>query len=481
MWKKVNAYEQEHEMFREGDTVVIGVSGGADSICLTRYLLTRRSMNKLHLIAVHVNHMLRGAEAERDEESVRFFCEQWQIPLRVFRKDVSAIAAEMGSSLEEAGRTVRYSCFRQVMEEEREKGASRVRLAVAHHADDLAETVLFRMIRGTGPAGLRSIRPVWEDTVRPLLCLRKTEIYRILQDLGQDFVEDSTNQEEDYSRNYIRHRILPDMQKMNVRIVEHLCQLAEQTGELMDYVRPVLEGECDGCIQKKEEGYLLKEQEFADLPVFAKKEAVRQILFQTAGQEKDITAVHITQVLALMDNVLGKRISLPYGLMAVRTKEGIFVSSCTDRRKEPEIRKKDATVEYKNVDLPDWESGKIWTVTADNGSELEFRYEEYDGHPIEKNDCIKYFDYDTIKCKLCLRTRREGDYLVINQEGQHKLLKRYFIDEKIERDQRDQRLLLAEGSHILWVLGGRISEACRIQEETCRLLVVRILSEQSVR
>lgn len=484
MWEKVKAYEQEHEMFREGDTVVLGLSGGADSICLARYLLDRRRTEKLHLIAVHVNHNLRGTEADRDEEFVKRFCERWQLPLKVFREDVAAVAARTGTSLEEAGRTVRYDCFHQVIEEEREKGGVRVRLAVAHHADDLAETVLFRILRGTGPAGLRSIRPVWGDTVRPLLCLRKTEICQILQELGQDFVEDSTNQEEDYSRNYIRHRLLPDMEHINTRATEHLCQLAEQAGELMDYVKPGLEADCARCIREKKTGWLLSEKAFAQLHPFAKKEAVRQLLFRAAGREKDITAVHISQMLSLMEKDWGKQISLPYGLTALRTEEGIFVSMSAileDSVLLKNAQKRNGASWEKEVELPEWEPGKTWQVAMGNDVVAEFRYEEYDGYPIEKKDCVKYFDYGTIKCKLCLRTRREGDYLVINREGQHKLLKRYFIDEKISREQRDQTLLLAEGSHILWVLGGRISEACRVKEKTRRLLVVTILSGQKVR
>ena len=171
MWKKIDAYVEKYEMLRPGESVVAGFSGGADSVCLLRYLLSVRERGDIKLYAVHVNHQLRGEEAERDQRFTEAFCRQWKIPLLVFTKDVTAESKKQGCSLEEAGRNVRYRCFAEAAQQ-----WNCDKIAVAHHQNDLAETMLFRMARGTGLRGLAGIKPKNGQVVRPLLCLNREVI-----------------------------------------------------------------------------------------------------------------------------------------------------------------------------------------------------------------------------------------------------------------------------------------------------------------
>ena len=178
MWEKVDDYVRKYDLLREGDAILVGLSGGADSVCLLRYLLAVRERMPVRLFAVHVNHMLREEEADRDEKFARDFCARYQVPFAAVRKDVAAERKKRRCSLEEAGRLVRYACFGELAEQ---WGCNKI--AVAHHKNDLAETVLFRLARGTGVRGLSGIRPVSGPIIRPLLCLEREEIREILREL----------------------------------------------------------------------------------------------------------------------------------------------------------------------------------------------------------------------------------------------------------------------------------------------------------
>ena len=469
MWDKMNSYVSKHHMLKEGDSVLLGLSGGADSVCLLRYFTAIRETMKLKVYAVHVNHLLRAGEAERDQEFTRELCEKWEVPLQIFRRNIKEESRRLRCSLEEAGREIRYACF-----DEAAAHWKCNKIAVAHHKNDLAETMVFRMIRGTGPSGLAGIRPVNGNIIRPLLGTEKAEILDMLEDLGQDYVEDSSNQEEAYSRNCIRHRILPEMQRLNGQAVAHLGQLSEQVQELTDYLKPIFDHIFESCVIKKEKECILPENAFQNLRTLERKEILRRMLFYMSGRRKDISAVHVEQLMELMDKPLGKRIYLPYELIAERTVKGIALTETENVAVRSDAREIFVENNHIIVDMKELEQTGRWTTPVGNGKNISFYLKKMEECKIIKSDCVKYFDYDTIKCKLCLRTRQSGDYFIMDKEGRHKSLKRYFIDEKIPAVQRDHILLLAEESHVLWILGGRISEAYKVGPETRRVLAVHL-------
>lgn len=460
-WDKISTYIEKYHMINTGDTVILGISGGADSVFLARFFLWFLEKKEFTLLAVHINHLLRGEEAERDEEFVQRFCESWKLPLRIFHKNIKEISRKTGFSLEETGRNVRYECFEKVKQEE---GIPEAKIAVAHHANDLAETVIFRMLRGTGPVGLAGIRPVCEDIIRPLLCMKKEEILAGLAWIGQDHVEDGTNQCQDYSRNYIRNRILPDMERLNIRAVDHLCRLAGQAGEMADYAASSMDRFYRSHVKQQDGQCILREEDLTGRSQYEKKELAKRMLFDVSGRRRDISAVHIENLADLMEKPMGKKLNLPYGVEAWRTSEGITLSTGKARpKKREEIRKE--------IFLPPFEEGKRWSVSVPGGN-LHFSYELYDGREIEKKDCVKYFDYGKIKYNIVFRTRCKGDYFIMNEKGQRKMLNRYYIDEKIPAGDRDQIFLLADGSHVLWVMGGRISSGYKICPQTQYILKV---------
>ena len=234
-WKdtreKVFAYIKKHRMLQDGDRVVVGVSGGADSVCLLFLLLEWQKENPLDIAVVHVNHGIR-AEAGEDARYVETICADRNLPFFLTQVDVRDRARREKSSEEEAGRRTRYEAFDKVAAE---WGATKI--AVAHNSNDRSETQLFHLFRGSGIRGLASILPVRERIIRPILCLERSEIEEFLAQLKIPYCKDATNDGDDYTRNRIRHHILPYAEQNIVKgCVAHMNQTAELLAETEDYL-----------------------------------------------------------------------------------------------------------------------------------------------------------------------------------------------------------------------------------------------------
>lgn len=501
MQKKVQSFLEKYQMISPGDRVIAAVSGGADSVCLLLVLHKLSRTMGFSLKAVHVEHGIRGEESLRDAAFTEALCRELGIAFSCCSVDAPAFAAETHQSLEEAARELRY---RSLLSEAEAFGADRI--AVAHHADDCAETVLFHLARGTGLRGLGGILPVTErraetsgrvyKVIRPMLALTKAEILAWLDGKGQDYCIDSTNQDESYARNRIRGSVIPQLTQVNEQAVSHICETARQMEELSSYMDEMAErakleccepfqdaraGIC-GASQENDDkaaacgelagnsgiypGIRIKKDAFKKLHPVLQKQLLLKILGQTAGSQKDITSVHVERLRSLFDAETGKQISLPYRMRA----EVFYDVVLLGVTKEPgRIRDENGDETPLSVDLA-IPGETIWhDETIFQTKIVEFRgyFEE-----IPRNRYTKWFDYDKIKQNVHIRTRQAGDFLTVDAAGGHKKLKNYFIDQKIPRRQRDRQLLLADGSHILWVVGSRISEAYKVTAETKRVLCV---------
>lgn len=433
--RRVKEYMKKEKMAEEGEGILAAVSGGADSVCLLFLLHKWEEELKIRLAAFHLNHGLRGDEADRDEAYVRELCGRLQIPFLSVREDVSAYAALHRLSEEEAGRQLRYRHL-----EEAAGKLSCSRIATAHHRDDNAETVLLNLFRGGGLKGLSGISPVRGKIIRPLLCLSRNEIEEYLKENGIAWCEDSTNHECEYARNRIRNELFPWVkEKINERAGEHILNFAAVAGQADEYFTRQAE------MILSEGGTSIRTEVFDRQPEILKSYLVRAMISSAMGNQKDISLKHIEAVCALKGPGGGTEAVLPGGLRAVRGYETL------------EIRREEAGKL--------WEEGDITLVTR------IFSWKK--DQEIPKNQYTKWFDYDKIKDTLSVRTRETGDYFMIG-EGRRKLLKRYFIDEKIPEGKRDSIRLLAEGNHVLWVIGYRISEYYKITDETCTILEVKV-------
>ena len=459
MLKKVRDYMREHEMTAPGDAVIVALSGGADSVCLLT-ILKQLATPEFLLRAVHVHHGIRGAEADRDEAFAQKLCESLSVPLCVAYCHVPAYAAEHGLSEEEAGRILRY----QVLEKEAGKweqelpAGSRVKIALAHHRDDNAETILHHLLRGSGLTGLAGIRPVQGRRIRPLLCVGREEIRAYLEAGHISWCEDSTNQSPDYTRNRIRSQVLPLLKTaVNEQAEEHILQAGQIIGQADAYLRQQAEEIWQEAVCGREEDLAaIPLTAFARQPEILKTYLIRHMLDQLHPGWKDIGSRHFTAIAELAGKPVGSRLDLPGGLMARTGYETLEI-----------VRKTEREVSVKTESGADGEIHGRQTVP-----ELHMTvFSRQKDQEIPKNQYTKWFDYDKIKGTLSVRTRRAGDYLILPSGGR-KTVTRYMIDEKIPKETRDQILLLAEGSHVLWVVGYRISEYYKMEEHTENILQV---------
>ncbi len=464
--KKVEQYIWDCHMLSRGDRVVMGVSGGADSMCLLFVLMELKEKMDLSLCAVHVNHGIRGEKAKRDQEFVENFCSSHGILWKTFRGDIPKLAQTWKMSQEEAGRTFRYQCFDQALKDlDWENG----KIAVAHHENDVAETFLMNIFRGSGIHGLTGICPVRGNVIRPLLNLDRQEIENFLTRKNISFCTDDTNFENTYTRNRIRNVLIPYIQEyINSRGVDHMADLARENRELAQYMDKERDKAWDTVIRpdKSLDADRLKSLD----PVLA-REVLRRWIGEAAGRLKDITREHIHQVMGLICKPVGKQTVLPYGLIVERGYDSLkFVGPGN---------KQISGFEEIPLEISK-ETGIITSVPIKNAGftvEMVIR-DPGENQRIEENRYTKWMDYDKIENRLQLRHRCPGDYLIVDKKGSRKLLRRVMIDDKIPKEERDKLMLIADGSHVLWIIGGRMSESCKVTGDTKKILEIKIKGEK---
>lgn len=460
--QKITEYALKEDMIKKGDGIVVGVSGGADSVCLLVWLSRIAERFGLRLCCVHVHHGIRAGEADRDMQFTEELCAGLGTELAVFKYDVPGYAKENGLSEEEAGRKLRYEAFRQIMSE---RGFNK--MAVAHHKEDSAETVLFNLIRGSGAKGLGGIPAVSGAIIRPLMCLDRQEIEEYLRENNIGWQTDSTNLSEEYSRNKIRLSIIPAMQKINEQAVGHILESSEMIGAMYSYIERAAAGSYMRLAHESDGRIVFDIEELSAEDRVIRLELYRSAVAALAGGLKDITSRHIFAVDGILGGQSGKSIMLPYGITVLREQKTLVIygsgqtgTAAGEQTAEPvEISIKESGC----YALPFGQGSLKVTVFPEKPMDINEKYVK-----IAENMYTKCMDCGKIKGTLLLRTRRSGDYLLINSGGSAKKLKEYFIEQKIPLSERDKILLLADGSHILWVMGHRMSDGCKLTDETTR-------------
>lgn len=477
---KVRAYIQKYKMFERGETVITGISGGADSVCLFFILWELREELGIRLAAVHVNHGIRGEDALADQKFVENLCREKEVPLEIVSCQLELIARNRKQSMEEAGRNIRREAFAEAAQK---YGASKI--ALAHHKNDNAETLFMNLVRGAGLNGLAGIKPVSGSYVRPLLCLERREIETFLEENGISYQTDQTNLTDDYTRNKIRNRVIPYLEEqINPRAAAHMSEAAEQLQKVQEFLSEKAKIFREGCISRENGAILIHADPFQRGEQILREMAVFSCLEEIAGQAKDLSAVHVADVIALFEKQCGRQIILPYHMRAVRGYEGILI----EKRKEDAGQRRDDYVKADDgrEEIPGQETergetlcqipGTVYHRTS-QGKEatVTCRLVDLPENPgnLQKSH-TNCFDYDIIKNDLCVRTRRPGDYIVIDRAGRRQKLKSYLINEKIPAKERDEILLIADGSHILWIVGHRLSLCGRPDEHTKRILQIQI-------
>lgn len=452
--KKVETFMKKKNLTAPGDRVLIGLSGGADSVCLLTVLRELADALFLSLGAFHVNHGIRGEEADRDEAFSKELCECFGIPFYGVNVSVPELAKEWQMGLEEAGRRVRYETAERLATEH---GYDKI--ALAHHRNDVAETLLFHLFRGSSVSGLASIPAKRGRIIRPLLSCEREEIVTYLEGRGSSYCTDTTNGETEYTRNKIRHRLVAVAEnEINAGAVRHMAETAEECAELCDYLEGETQRICTGAEMTEEElsfsaSLLLREHGVLQ------KRAIHEFIGRVSGSKKDITREHVEAVRELLHSQSGSRIFLPYGVIAGRDFDRVFIRVGSKKTEETKT-------EPQMIQVP----GEY--CVGNGGESLRFRlFPCKKNAEIPKNEYTKWFDYDKIRGTLFLRTYREGDR--IGLKCGRKTVKSLWVEHKVPVEQRNTRVLLTDEEQVLWIPGVRCCDNYRIDAGTKTVLEVQ--------
>lgn len=450
MYQRVKEYIQRYHMLDGDDKVIAGVSGGADSICLLFMLVELSRESGFSVVAVHVHHGLRGSAADADAAYVEAVCREQGIELRTFYEDVKGYAKRKGLTLEEAGRDVRRKIFQRALR--KEKGT---KIALAHHQNDNAETLLWNLCRGCALRGLGGIAPVSGPWIHPLLCLKRVEIESYLENRGISYCTDESNFTDDYTRNRLRSHVIPYLEEqVNSQAVLHMSETMEKMRQVGEFVDQEVKRYGERCIRYENTGtkYLkavLSKEEFFQVPSALRGFVLHEMLCHVAGRRKDIGSIHIKTLEELLGRQVGRQINLPYGMCAKRCYDGV------------------------EVFVQPYE-------TEEDRCPVAARVFERTGDTVifPENPYTKWFDYDIIKNTVKIRHREPGDYITISKNGGTQKLKQYFINEKIPGSLRNEIWLAADGKHIMWIVGYRQNQKYQITDKTRRILELKFYGGQ---
>ena len=481
----------KYRMIKEGDVVLIGVSGGIDSITLLYSLYFLKDDLKCSLVAAHANHGLRGEQSDNEAEFVRNIADELKLPSVIEKIDVLGYMAEKGLSKQVAARDLRYDFFERAA---RQYSANKI--ALGHNADDQAETVLMRLIRGSGAKGIAGIKPVRDGKIiRPLIEIRRDEITEFVKEKGLKHVEDPSNLEPYYRRNKIRLELMPLLKKeYNPNIVERLRETAEIIGDEDVF----LEGYCskilsDIILSKGNEAIEIDVLKLKNFHIAIQRRILRIALKMLKGDLLKISAIHVEDILnSVNKGFSGKSLNLPDGIQAIYEYDKLKLFSEADVAEEAEVRF-DISIKMPGETILSKPEYKFATEIISpeefhrDSSVAEFTLNEV--NVLLQNDNLKrrhseqseeskftaFFDMDNLKGALRVRNRIEGDIFHPSGMKGSKKLKEFFIDEKIPRRERDSIPLIVSGDTILWVVGKRVADYGKVDKDTKKILKIEAI------
>ncbi len=445
---------KRYDMIRPSDLIVVGLSGGPDSICLTHVLSRLKALLRIELIPVYVNHGLRPEEIPSEIELCRNFVKGLGYELIVRDIDVHGYIKATGLNKQEAARRLRYEALQQVLQEKKAQA-----IALGHNADDQAETIIMRILRGTGPQGLQGIPPLRENIIRPLIEIERKEIEDYIFKEGLPFVIDSSNLRTEYLRNWVRLRVMPLLREKNPSITKTLTRMAlifqeEERLYEMEVTKALMRS-----ISRKTDSTIelfLKPLEAMDRRLL--RRLIRKAIDETF-KLRSLDFIHVEDIVELIKRGLsGDRVYLKKDIRAIKGYSTFIITT------EPPIQLR----EYL-LSVP----GSV--VIKEKGIRLIAELSEE--RPEEAGDGRSRIVIDMDKLsgdKLIVRSRRTGDYFYPYGFGRKKKLQDFFVDLKIPRDERDSVPVVEDSGRIVWIAGYRMDDRFKITEDTKRFLILRI-------
>jgi tRNA(Ile)-lysidine synthase len=468
--KRVLDYIREMQLLAAGDRVGVAVSGGADSVALLRLLQSERGKLGVKLLVVHFDHCLRGAASDADAEFVADLAQSCGLPFILDREDVAAVAKRNKWNLEDAARRLRYAFFERVI-----RDGQATRIAVAHTADDQAETVLAHLIRGTGPTGLAGIYPVAGAVVRPLLSIRREGLRTYLREHHQSWSEDSTNLDVQRLRARVRFRLLPLLEReFSPRVVERLADLARLSREEQDFWNALTEDRFRALVRRDESVLSIRASDLiapTSLPRAAQtadsqrrresaptrsltERLIRRLYQELRGTRQGLSALHVEQVIRLARiSSGGRRVELP-GAIVVEKDFGELKFRCeSDRRAAPDhAGKRSIASGYAYpIELP--ERGCTTVSVPELQSRFRLKVIDWPFGERETRQGRLALDAARLQMPLILRNWRPGDAYRPQGRRQIHKLKQMFAEARIPVRDRAGWPILESAGRVVWARG----------------------------
>jgi tRNA(Ile)-lysidine synthase len=474
IFRKVEQAIQSHAMFQSDDAVLAGVSGGPDSMALLHILIRLAPKWNLTLGVAHLDHRLRDVDSKQDAQFVAALCKKLHLPFFVKAQDVAALKKENQVSTEMAGRQARY----QFYEETAKKGAFN-KIALGHHADDNAELILMNILRGSGPLGMAGIPPIRDHRfVRPLIYLRRDEILYFLRKNNITYRIDPSNTDTRFLRNRIRHQLLPDLAEFyNPKISEALNRYSLIAGAEEDWFNRQTHSIFADIANISPDRVEIPIDGLSGMHVAFQRRVLRKAIRHVKGDLKKITYQHIDTVCHLAQKISDNdRADLPDRLTIERRNDRLLICRQADSR----LRKnslKTATVPFYQYLIYDPVSQPQPLLIQETGFQIIWRAGSVDDLNGSTNagHAIAYFDMDKIIWPLTVRNFQPGDrFHPLGMKGSQKL-KKFFINNKIPRDKRQQIPIVLNKEEIIWVAGYRMGEPAKITHKTQNILKIELL------
>jgi tRNA(Ile)-lysidine synthase len=471
--KKVYLTIEGYDLIRQGETLLCAVSGGPDSVAMLHILKELNDVQqmgwKIHV--AHVNHGLRGKASDEDEEFAKTLAEKLSLPYHSTTVDVKALHEKEKKTLEEAGRELRHDYLAKVALE-----INAQKIALAHNLDDQAETILHRILRGTGLRGLKGMAPIRVISkkadlfvVRPMIEIERYEIEAYLREKGIAYKTDLSNFDTSITRNKIRHKLFPMLEsEFNPRVKMALVKLGQTSGSFYLLLREIANEVYENTKMISGEGEVcLSVEEFSKLPPAIQTLIIDRAVKTVLGRVPQLNFEHYLEIISLCgEHGYQKAIRLPRGLEARR--EGYILKIAHPKAPPPAIK-----FAHRKIKVP----GR----TIIKKLNLEIDAEVQEGKIVGLKDYIKNKDYteeivdfEKLEGPLVVRLRKFGDHFVpLGSRGSTKL-KKFFIDNKVPKAVRDRVPILTDGKRIVWVVGYRIGDEVKITDGTKKVLKLKI-------
>lgn len=457
---KTESFIRQNNLLPNGEKVLLAVSGGADSVALL-YILNKLIPNVIHI--AHINHQLRGDESLKDEEFVKSLAKKFNLPVTVESVNVKLYAKENKLSIETAARQLRLAALWQIANENKYNI-----IATAHHKNDNAETVIHRLMRGTGFRGLAGIRPKTvincKTFVRPLLCLSRKEIEDYLKNQNISWQSDHTNLDCRFTRNRIRHKLMPYLQKNTPNLIELLGSLSKHCAILTNNLEKLSHAAEQVCfISKDDKQITIDLTKYLKQPPPVQVELIQKALALLECGLREYTFEHYRKIIDFVKSAqAGKTLTVPGKIKIAKRYDSFFVTTSQQKTLEEQIE-----IELKVPGKTVFKNYEIETEVLENFDIKNIRN--------KKDNLIEWFDYEQIKLPLIARLRRQGDKFKPFGQNEFKKVGKFFTSQKIDIELRNRVFLICDSQKILWLVPVRRCSQAPIKPQNRSILQIKII------